>query len=551
MANYSDLINLAIDGITSFTTVSLYTPTQHLDEATPSTHPHKEHPSHMSHLARFSRSILEHPVRYWSVVAIMFVLSRIATWGFPFDSDHWIFYYVGSTWLHGGTLYVDAWDHKPPLIFLFNGLMSLALGDNIILHRIWLTALTLIDTGLFYLLLKRIVPPLMERVRVSLSDDSIIKIGFLLYVFLRNLSQFTSSGNNTENYGLTFVMAMWLSYLAFARAKKWRWLALSGFFCSVLFFLKGNFLIFGAVIGILLLLSNRRHVGRFFLYAVVFVVPMLLHGLFWVLYFVSQGSFSDFVIAVFTFNEKYSSTAWSGALSSSELALIVTTLILLVPAILLFIVCLRDARVQCTNQVYLAVSLSFVLGVLAVVGVGTFAPYYLEIVMPFIVIVMTYGLVRLPEVRARGRRSLAVVVALALVLSYGISLKQLQNTLIGSVREAVDTDQEVADYVKANTTSTDTVFDYDYGATFYVLADRRSGSRFISASHLLLDYRGDYGFDFDDIFISDMERNQTKYVVINEATWSIYCANTPIADYLNSHYELEVSFGTQEVLRRK
>lgn len=504
----------------------------------------------MARLNRFFHSILEHPVPYWILVGVVFILARVATWGFPFDSDHWIFYYVGNTWLHGGTLYVDAWDHKPPLIYLFNGIMSLFLGDNIVLQRIWLTALTLVDTALFYLLLKRIVPRLMQRVHTTPSDDNIVKIALLLYVFLRNLSQFTNSGNDTENYGLIFLIAMWLAYLAFERTQKWWWLALSGFFCSVLFYLKGNFLLFGVAIGMLLLLANLKTLRKFFLYAVVFVAPLILHTLFWVWYFVSQGTLNDAIIAIFSFSAKYASSAWGGDLSSN-LVLLGETLILLIPALFFFVVFLRDFRAQRNNSAYLAVGLSFALGVLAVTGVGSFYPYYLIIVMPFIVIVMTYGLARISEARGWVRGIIAAGMVIMLVLSYGISLTQLKNSLTGSARESADEYQQVADYIDANTTPEDAVFDYDYGATFYRLAERRSGSRFISASHLLLDYRDNYGFDLDDTFISDMERNQTKYVIVNDDTKALYYSNTPVADYLNSHYELEKSFGTLEVLRRK
>lgn len=504
----------------------------------------------MARLTGFFRSMVEHPVRYWILVAVVFALSRIATWGFPLDSDHWIFYYVGSTWLHGGTLYVDAWDHKPPLIFFFNGIMSLALGDNIVLHRVWLTALTVLDTALFYLVLKRIVPSLMSRVKATLSDNAIIKLSLLLYVFLRNLSQFTNSGNTTENYGLIFVMAMWLAYIAFARTNSWWWLALSGFFCSVLFFLKGNFLLLGVAIGILLLIDNLKTLRKFFIYAAVFIVPMLLHVLFWVLYFLSQGTLKDAMIATFTFSAKYSSSAWSGNLSSN-VTLLATTLLLLIPALVLFAVFLRDAKVQRTNRTYLGVGMSFVFGVLAVTGVGSFYPYYLIIIMPFLVIVTMYGLVRLPHLRAWAKRSLGAVLVIGLVLSYGISLKQLQNSLVGPVKEAADQYQVAADYVNAHTTPGDAVFDYDFGATFYHLADRRSGSRFVSASVLLLDHRDKYGFDLNTLFIGDMERNHTTYVVTNAATRALYYSNTPVADYLNSHYTLEKTFGDLDVLRRK
>src|SRR5664279_772990 len=107
--------------------------------------------------------ILNKPAYFWVLVVFVFIVARIATWGYPFDSDHWIFYYVGHNWFHGGTLYVTAWDHKPPMIFVFNGLMSLMFGGNIVWHRIWLTALSILDIALFWQLLKMVVPSFFPR----------------------------------------------------------------------------------------------------------------------------------------------------------------------------------------------------------------------------------------------------------------------------------------------------------------------------------------------------------------------------------------------------
>ena len=104
-------------------------------------------------------------------LVVVFALARVATWGYPFDSDHWIFYYVGHNWIvGGGDLYVDAWDHKPPMIFLFNGIMAALFGDNIVLHRIFLTALTVLDVWLFYLVAKRVMPALLAGIRSTIEQ---------------------------------------------------------------------------------------------------------------------------------------------------------------------------------------------------------------------------------------------------------------------------------------------------------------------------------------------------------------------------------------------
>lgn len=493
--------------------------------------------------------ILNNPLYFWGLIALVYILSRVATWGYPFDSDHWIFYYVGKIWSEGGKLYVDAWDHKPPLIFLFNGIMNLTVGDSLVLHRTWLTLLSFIDIFLFYKILKIFIPKLFVKIKNFSQSDLAIKIGLILYVFWRNLSQFTSSGNNTENYGLIFLLLMWLSYLSFRQDKRWWKIMLSGFFCSILFFLKGNFLLLGFPIGIMLLIDNLKTIKYFFIYGTLFVIPIILHAMFWAYYFISQGAFDDFLIATFKFSAMYSGSAWSGDVSNNIILLLVT-LILVIPAIFYFIFFIKDLKKNTNNHEYILLGLTFITGLGLTFGVGSFYSYYFEILMPVFVLIFIYVLFNLSRQKKLFKILLVIALVSSAVISYGISTKQLYNSLDGYVNSEAIERQEVADYIKTNTTIDEKTFYYGYGATFYQLADRNSGSRFISASVLLLEYRDNYGFGFDDTFIKDMDKNRPKYIVTYIDRDSLYYANKPIVKYFDKNYRLEKQFETLEVLIR-
>lgn len=521
----------------------------------------------MKKLGDYFLKILNKPAYFWTLVVFVYIVARLATWGYPYDSDHWIFYYVGKVWAHGGTLYVSAWDHKPPLIFLFNGLMSLMFGANIVWHRVWLTVLSIVDMALFWQLAKRVMPALFRVIPAKAgiqeekgldswlatrNDNEVgiaAKVSLLLYVFWRNLSQFTSSGNNTENYGLIFVLGMWLSYLSFRKDQKWWKMLVSGACFSVLFFLKGNFLLLGVPIGILLFADNWKSIQKFFGYGIIFATPLILQAGFWAYYFVSRGAFNDFWIASFQFSAKYAKSAWSGDVSNN-IVLLLTLLIFLLPMLMFFVVYLKDIKRNLQNHDYLLVGLSFLAGLGLTIGVGSFYPYYFLIFMPISVIVMVYALFSTGSNKFL-RTSLYLALVGSMVLSYGISMKQLYNSLGGSVRAEAQEYRDIAGYVDANTTPTDKVFAYDYGASFYALADRDSGSRFVSASVLLLENRDHFGFGFDDKFIADMEKSQAKYVVVYRDKANLYYQNKPIVDYFDTHYVLDKTFTKFEVLKRK
>ena len=490
---------------------------------------------------------------FWPAVAAVYIVCRLGTWGYPFDSDQWIFYYVGHDWFHGGSLYVTAWDHKPPLIFLYDGLISLILGSNIALQRVLFTLLSLLDIFMFYRLAARLAPRLASRLDTpAVSTTVFTRVAVLLYVFWRDLSQFTSSANNNENVGVIFVLGMLLSYLSFRdRGGAWR-LLVSGLCLSVLFWLKPNFVLLGVPIVILLIAAYRHQVGRLLGYLVLFGAPWVLQSLGWVLYFNARGTLRDFLIASFFFSSKYARSAWGGDLSSTSVRLVSigSLALLLAPVVALGVVYLKDYRPKHTSEAYWLVGLTVIASLGLTLDVGSFYPFYFLIAMPVFAVVMAHGFLRLTRLRINTRDIVTFGVAICMLLSLAYSMKQLLNSFTGSARADALEYHAIAAYVDARTSPSDAVFDYDYGATFYQLADRRSGSRYISASVMLLDYRDNYGYNLDGTFMRDMDASKAKYVVMPSSTSNIYYENKPLIAYFRSHYTLEKAFPDYNVLRR-
>lgn len=498
------------------------------------------------------RAIVTRPLAYWGVLIAVFVVARVATWGFPFDSDHWIFFYVGRNWIvEGGDLYVDAWDHKPPMIFLMNGIMAALFGDNLVLHRIWLTAFTVLDCWLFFLLVKRVLPPMLDRVDAAQRIDRTVAVRLTLlgYVFFRNLSQFTNSGNNTEAFGVILVLLMVLAYLKFTETDGLRWLALAGLACGVLFWFKGNFLIFGAIIGVLLLFHGWRAKGRLALQVLVYVAPIILVALGWCAYFAAQGTFDDFWLASFGFSAKYATSAWAGKVSANIL-LIATTAALLVPALVFFAVYLRDAKTQWREHSYHMIGWMFLSGLVLIGAVGSFYAYYLLVTMPFTVLVIMYGMLRVSSFGPVVRWVLIVGFILTLLVNSAISGRQLLNSFSGSAHQDAVDKQHAAEFIDERTETDDRIVSYDYGATFYILADRRAPSRFISASVLLLDSRDGYGLGFNDEFIEGIERHEVQYVMLSGENRELYASNTQVNDFLVRNFATVATFGGVDVLER-
>ncbi len=558
---------------------------------------------------------LENKEAFWITLILVFIVVRLAVWLYPYDSDHWIFYYVGKTIAHGGLLYVNAWDHKPPLIFEFNALMSLIFGGSLVLHRIFLTVLAVFDAFLFYKL-----ATLFSKNFFKENAVKIARISLLLYVFWRNLSQFASSGNNTENFGLIFLILMLLAFFKWYSTIKNQtsdnknfkfrspvvpapdrvegkapagiqkdsngidsrlrgndklvYLFLSGVCLSILFYLKENFSLLSLPIMVEIFLLSYKSIKKFVVNYLVFGLPFLLQTAFWILYFKSHNALNDFWVAAVSFSSKYAKSALSGDVSPHTVFILIIAPFF-VPLAIFAVYMLRDFRKITSDVFYRFVLIGSIAAMAACVGVGSFYPYYFLIGMPFFILVFAYGgnvflnpLARHPEeskdlsrksavkdsslVLQKPLRMTSIAILLAgMLISFGMSNKELMNSFSGPAKADLDQYQKIADYIKANSNPNDKIEAYTYGAVLYRMAERDAGSRYISASVLLLDTRDNYGFHLDDTFISDMEKSKAKYWIISKDPNNVYYQNKKIILYMLNHYRLDKEFGNYMVLKRK
>jgi 4-amino-4-deoxy-L-arabinose transferase-like glycosyltransferase len=497
----------------------------------------------MGKIKTFITKIIEDNRVFWPLTLLTFIFARSAVWLYPFDSDHWIFYYVGRKFAEGGTLYVSAFDHKPPLIFVYNAILHIFFGGNLVYHRIFFTLLALVDIYLFWLLLKSVLPKLNLK-KPALSE----RIALLLYVFFRNISQIANSGNNTENLGIIFFLLMVILFLEYQEKKRLWMLFLAGTCLSILFLLKGNFILLGVPLGFQLLFDNYKKLWKFFLPAFVFVAPSLIHFSLWLAYFIRKKAVYDFVLGTFSFSAKYSKVAWTGNLSRNpNLALSVSIFLLaFIPFVVIYLLNLRKNFIKSPLLCYFLIVSSIV-----VFGVGPAYPYYFLIVLPVLVLITVLGIEYFKALPGSLRYTIYFVIIVGSAGSFAISNKQIYNTFAGPVRQEHDEYLQIADYVRTNSTPDTKIFNYDYGATFYRLAERDSGSRFISASILLLDYRENFGLGFNDLFKNEMEKTKAKYVVINKDKNNIYYQNKPLIEYFNQNFTPVKEFEHFKVLERK
>lgn len=180
---------------------------------------------------------------------------------------------------------------------------------------------------------------------------------------------------------------------------------------------------------------------------------------------------------------------------------------------------------------------------------GTFYPHYYLIALPYLCLV--FGTTTSASFKKKKLPKVLILSAI-LMLLYIISLKQLYNTFSGSVQVEAKQQQAAATYIREHTTPNQKFFAYVYGATMYQYAQRDSGARYISASHPLIDYKYNFGYNFNAKFITDMEINEAKYVVISSDPDDLYRKQNPVLmRYFDKNYQKEATVDGFDILVRR
>ena len=481
---------------------------------------------------------------FWLVAVIVFCVSRVATWAFPFDSDHWIFYYLGRRWAQGATLYLDMWDHKSPLIYGYNAFLFKAFGGNIVLQRIFFTLFALVGLWLFYKTAKL----LFNYLQVN-NPLYTARVTTLLFAFFANLSQFTNSGNNNENLGWVLLMGALYCYLRYRKGpvRNEMWLLASGIATGFVFILKANFAFLLLPLLIDLIIVLRKNFYKLIAGLAIFAFGTLAQLLIWSLYFVHLHTYKLFLTATFTFNSKYiRALGWD--IHQPGITIFLGILLLLMMFFAPFLIKAWSRFRQPDSKLGIFVPMLAASAIIFMISAGTFYSNYFLVAIPYLCLVA--GATATSVFKYRGNLTLFILVVIA-ALMFAISLKQVYNTFYGSDAANARDMTAAANYIKDHTSSNDTIFANVYGATFYRLADRNSGSRFVSASHPLIDYKYHFDYNFNLDFITDMEESQAKYVVESSDPSDIYRTENPVMmRYINHNYTLQTTIGRFDILAR-
>ncbi len=407
---------------------------------------------------------------------------RAGALDFPLDRDEGVYAYIGANLTSGIVPYRDAFDHKPPGIYLFYAAASIG-PDKV-------TSIRLATDVLFTASIL-----LVFAITTRTYGRTAGLVAALAWAALGNHFPLEAERANTEQIMVPFLLGALWSFQKGAAGSSTRWLIVSGLASGIAFLLKQV-----AVLPALVLLGYlglrafrkgnwRRSAREIAAVTVGIALPILAT----VIYFGAVGALDDLYYAVFRLNYTYVESSWD-----VNQTLLLNLDRIAVPwayaasgSLLLYPFLPREQRGW--HLLIVVWSLANLAG--AKVSLREFSHYYVP-VLPSIAILagaFIWFMSRRAAMLVKGSPWLRP--ALAITVAAGLFVWQAEGYLdfyfAKTPAEAARVEfgdqgehlfarsEEVASFIRASTEPEDEILVWAAEAQIYFLAERRAASRFI------------------------------------------------------------------------
>ncbi len=474
------------------------------------------------------------------ILTFFSISLRIPAWLYPPSSDYLLFLFIGREIFSGKTLYLDVWDHKPPLIFYINGLISWLSGNSGWLPQIWLLLWLVGEYLVLYFFLKRLFT------KLNLPDPEVkSRLGLIFYSLFRNQAIFINAINTTENFGLIFLLGMYWLALEWSWQNSRKFLALSGVCLSVLIFLKPNFVILSLPLLIEIVWpvftelwlkrgTTWSALKQALINYVILFLPTLCQTLFWVWFFASHSALIEFWNASFWFSFKYLSVINPDYIGKSLYILIIIFNLMVIT--LFSLIWFWFSLSHGLKTIFLSQNLRFIfwfgLGSWLFIAIFWYGlPYYFLITfLPMSILLTTIKLSARPLFTNLFLGSLFLVFSLTLLILPFNYLKNYSQTTDAQENTVL---QEVVTNLKPELSSEKQIYVFDRGATIHYYTHTSSVSRYFSVHFLDIDYYANLGFQINQTVINDLQHQKPKYIIVNTNLWE---RQLPLNTYIQTCY---------------
>jgi len=210
--------------------------------------------------------------------------------------DSGLFAYAGQQILKGSLLYRDIFDHKTPGVFYLNALAIFLWGETPWaiwrLELIWIVCTMVV----FFLVIRKLLgifPALLAS---------------LIFLFTMYHPNYFQGGNLTEIYVLLPQVLIIGAYSMYVSTRRNKWITAIGLLTSTAFLFKPTNIALGLAAqgGVLYLDYRQRKMGRILKHVQNFIIGSLFPLFLVALYWGFHGALNDMWYAVITYNIQYS-----------------------------------------------------------------------------------------------------------------------------------------------------------------------------------------------------------------------------------------------------
>lgn len=433
-------------------------------------------------------------VLFTFIIGFFLDLSPINVHGISV-TDSSVFRNVAEVILNGGMPYKNIFDHKGPLLYIFNVFGQLINYKN----GIWIIELISIFVALLYTF-------------KSFNLFCKTKNSYLGTILISTiLVQYLNGGNLTEEYAFPFIaisLFIFLDYLKNKNISKIR-VIISGASFAAVCLIRINMIPVWIVfsIGILSNLIKEKNYKTILNFFISFVIGIALITLPIAIWLITKNSFFDFINQYFCFNFIYTSNARNYQKLLAILFFMKNNLILISLIINLFIITKEKSLISILNFTFIILSL-------LVVGMSgsTYAHYGMILtsccIYPFAKLFESIELLDL-----QSQQAISLITYIILVILIGnIWINEISKTLnkYGDGSK-YDVDNAIIEEINNSTTSNDYITVYGNKTIYYLLSNRKSSSKYYYQFPIAtMDNK-----IFDEYF-SDLEKNQPKLILVQK-----------------------------------
>lgn len=437
------------------------------------------------------------------VVFIFLLKSPLHIWiNSNIDVDSGVFKTIALMMQKGYMPYLDTFDHKGPLIYIYNYLGNIINSYN----GIWYIEFISLWVTMCYLFK-------IARLKCSRLSSYIVTLLSITLLF-----KYFQGGNFSEEYALPFIAVsifIFLDYLINKKVDNKR-LIICGLSFGAVLLLRPNMIATWVVFCIIILincLKNKKidELKRFILYFIIGFVIIIVPIILWL---IINGAFKDFWYAYIEFNTFYSSISLNP--NTTRLANVWTSFIKFINnniAILSFVIISLLSRKDKINLYYL---IYMIISIIFICISGRTFNHYMIIFIPAIIYPFAI-LLELLEGSKYDKNGIAKTLVLVYLLANIIipGWIDLLNTLpsIYTRRNENKISREindVAEIIKRKTSDDDKISVYGNLGIVYVVSNRMHATRYSFTSPI-----GNISKEIMNEYFSELKEEMPKIIVIS------------------------------------